>query len=127
MSGAGPPPRSFLDIRANYADDQEIGILMDARSTCIDGDTLLHRAALAGNRQDVRDLVALGADPNAAGDMGNTPLHYAASSGHLLVVLTLLECGAASRAKNDFGQTPADCAGLAKHFQLEGVLRSSRK
>ena len=122
-----PQSRTFLEIRASYPDDWEIGVLADVKSACADGDTLLHRAALGGNRQDVRDLVALGADPNALGDMGNTALHYAAMSGYLLVVLALLESGATSRLKNEFGQTPADCAGFAKHFQLETVLRSSRK
>jgi ankyrin repeat protein len=122
-----PPPRTFLEIRASYPDDWEIGVLADVKSVCGDGDTLLHRAALKGNRQDVRDLLALGADPNAVGDMGHRPLHYAATSGNLLVTLALLSAGAAPHAKNDFGQTSADCAGIGKHFQLQEVLRRSKK
>jgi ankyrin repeat protein len=120
-------PRTFLEIRASYPDDWEILILADVKSVCGDGDTLLHRAVLKGNRSDVRDLLALGADPNASGDMGHTPLHYAAMSGDLLIALSLMGRGAAPDPKNDFGQTPADCAGLGKHFQLEQVLRTSKK
>lgn len=120
-------PRTFLEIRASYPDDWEVLILADVHSVCGDGDTLLHRVAFKGNRQDIRDLIALGSDPNAPGDMGNTPLHYAAMNGHLLPALTLLDSGAKSDLKNEFGQTPADCAGLAKHFQLQEVLRRSKK
>lgn len=120
-------PRTFLEIRASYPDDWEIGVLADVQSACADGDTLLHRAALGGNRQDVRDLIALGADPNALGDMGSTALHYAAMNGYLLVVLALLDKGAKPDFKNELGQTPADCAGFGKHFQLETVLRTTRK
>ena len=120
-------PRSFLEIRASYPDDWEIGVLADVQSVCADGDTLLHRAALDGACHDVRDLVALGSDPDAVGDMGNTALHYAAMSGHLLVALALLSAGAACGPRNEFGQTPADCAGLGKHFQLEDVLRRLKK
>ncbi|MGZ3375752.1 MAG: ankyrin repeat domain-containing protein [Phenylobacterium sp.] len=120
-------PRTFLEIRASYPDDWEIGVLADVQSVCGDGDTLLHRVAYKGNRQDIRDLVALGSDPNALGDMGNTPLHYAAMNGHLLPVLALLDSGAKSDLKNEFGQTPADCAGMGKHFQLEAVLRRTQK
>jgi ankyrin repeat protein len=120
-------PRTFLEIRASYPDDWEVLILADVKSVCGDGDTLLHRTAFKGNRQDVRDLMALGADPNASGDMGHTPLHYAAMQGHLLVALALLGSGATPDAKNAFGQTPADCAGLGKHLQLQEVLRHSKK
>ncbi len=119
-------PRTFLEIRASYPDDWEVLILADVHSVCGDGDTLLHRVAFKGARQDVRDLLALGADVNAAGDMGHTALHYAAMNGHLLVALALLDSGATLHTKNDFGQTPADCAGLGKHFQLEAVLRRSK-
>jgi ankyrin repeat protein len=120
-------PRSFLEIRASYPDDWEIGVLADVKSVCGDGDTLLHRVALNGALRDVRDLLALSSDPNARGDMGNTPLHYAAMSGHLLVALALMESGATPELKNEFGQTPADAAGLGKHFQLQEVLRRSKK
>jgi ankyrin repeat protein len=119
--------RTFLEIRASYASDWEVSVLADVQSVCSDGDNLLHRVAFKGNREDVRDLVALGADPNVAGDMGNTALHYAAMNGHLLVALALLDSGARLRPTNELGQTPADCAGLGKHFQLEAVLRRSQK
>lgn len=120
-------PRTFLEIRASYPDDWDLEVLADVKSVCGDGDTLLHRVALNGARQDIRDLVALGADPNAPGDMGNTPLHYAAMNGHLLPALALLDSGAKSDLKNELGQTPADCAALGKYLQLEAVLRRSKK
>jgi cytohesin len=53
------------------------------------GRTLLHWAAMAGQREVVNLLLDLGADPNAADDCGDTPLHLAIRCGQPAVVPTL--------------------------------------
>ncbi len=46
------------------------------------GNTLLHGAALSGDVEEVRLLLAAGADPCIANREGRTPLHAAAIFGH---------------------------------------------
>lgn len=41
----------------------------------------LHEAASKGNVEEIKLLIAKGADVNAKNNSGNTPLHRAASSG----------------------------------------------
>lgn len=53
----------------------------------------LHRAAAAGNLDEVRRLIARGADPDGAGE-GRTPLLAALQAGHSDVVEALLRAGA---------------------------------
>jgi ankyrin repeat protein len=53
------------------------------------GRTLLHWAAMAGQREVVTLLLDNGVDPNAADDFGDTPLHVAIRCGQPAVVATL--------------------------------------
>jgi ankyrin repeat protein len=48
--------------------------------------TALHKAALAGDAERVKELLKKGADPNAQDKDGYTPLHKAAEKGHVEVV-----------------------------------------
>ena len=50
----------------------------------------LHRAALAGNVERVKELLKKGANPNTQDKYGWTPLHKAALRGHVDVVKLLL-------------------------------------
>lgn len=46
------------------------------------GNTLLHGAAVSGDRREVERLLAAGADPRIANRDGQTPLRVAAILGH---------------------------------------------
>jgi ankyrin repeat protein len=63
-------------------------------------------SALLGKREtQFHDLLAAGADPNAADRTGNTPLHQAAKVNEPQRVLDLLEAGANPQAANTSGAT----------------------
>ncbi|MCO6045092.1 ankyrin repeat domain-containing protein [Aeoliella sp. ICT_H6.2] len=67
----------------------------------------LHVAAGLGNTEQVKKLLADGADPSKANDgWKNTPLHFAAGAQHLEVAKLLKEKDANLDAKNVFGATP---------------------
>jgi ankyrin repeat protein len=60
-----------------------VSLGVDVNVRAAKGATPLHFAAHNGNVQLVRDLVALGADPNQREHQaGGTPLHWAALGGH---------------------------------------------
>ncbi|KAJ8396360.1 hypothetical protein AAFF_G00019370 [Aldrovandia affinis] len=58
------------------------------------GETPLHLAAIKGDVEAVKELLAQGADPNLKDHAGWTPLHEACNLGHLGVVEALLQQGA---------------------------------
>lgn len=116
--------RSFLDIRAIYENNPDALTLSGPKSVNCDGDTLLHLAAFRGHERDVLDLVELGADINAPGDLGYRPLHYAAMRGHHDVVAALLSMGARHDLPSEDGTTPAQAAEWAKHPEIAALLRS---
>lgn len=104
-------PRVFTSLAARDSDD----------------DTLLHRAAFRGDARDVRDLIALGADLNAAGDLGHTPLHYAVLQDHADIAEILAESGADVTRRDEEGRTPAELAILLGHGKLAKSLRPGRR
>lgn len=70
----------------------------------------LNWAAIRGQWAVVRELVARGADVNAAGGDGGTPLHCAANVDDAGIIDLLLERGAALEARNAWGNTPLQMA-----------------
>jgi ankyrin repeat protein len=66
----------------------------------------LHYAAANGDVNEVRRLLAEGADPGTADAVGFTPLHFAAQEQHPAVVEVLLAAGADLRATDRWGNTP---------------------
>jgi hypothetical protein len=72
--------------------------------------TALHSAAYHNGADQVRALIASGADPNAPGLGGSTPLHLAAQQFSLDAATALLELGAAVDPVNDDGQSPLHIA-----------------
>ena len=74
--------------------------------------TPLHRAALDGDTETVRALVAAGADIDAKDEDCNAPLHYAAWWGYTETARALVELGADINAKGEYGNTPLHCAAL---------------
>jgi len=88
-------------------------------------DTVLHIASRTGAVEDMRVLIACGANVNALGDLGNTPLHGAAMKGQVEAARVLLQSGAAVDIRNEFGQTALEVAELRGHKDVVDVLKSS--
>ncbi|WP_396912397.1 ankyrin repeat domain-containing protein [Mycolicibacterium sp.] len=93
------------------------------------GRTRLHYAAVDGKLEEVRQLLAEGADVNAREDSGWTPLHFAANQGNLKVTEALLAAGADVNAVNDEGKEPLFCAilagGLGQALAVAKLLRDN--
>lgn len=88
------------------------------------GERPLHLAALEGNFDAVRILVAKGADLNAKGKDGKTPIMLAAGKGHKNVVEFLLKHGADPKLSDDGGRTALYWALLYGHADVAKFLRS---
>lgn len=86
----------------------------------------LHFAAMRGDLDRVKSLVAAGYDVNAKdSDLALTPLHYAVQREHLQVVRFLLDAGADVNANDEatIGNTPlADVAGECSVEMAELLL-----
>uniref|UniRef100_UPI00387FB281 Transcription factor ETV6,DARPin n=1 Tax=synthetic construct TaxID=32630 RepID=UPI00387FB281 len=82
----------------------------------------LLEAARAGQDDEVRILMANGADVNATDNDGYTPLHLAASNGHLEIVEVLLKNGADVNASDLTGITPLHAAAATGHLEIVEVL-----
>jgi len=105
-----------------------------AASTAVLSHELL-KAAIAGDADAVRDVLARGASPEAcrpilltptdalsARGWGTTPLMYAAQGGSLSSVLALLEARASVNAANEDGWRPLHFAAFAGSFAVCGCL-----
>ena len=84
-----------------------------------DGFSQLHRAAMGGHVDKVRELLDAGAfvDVEQRAYHG-TPLQYAASGGHGETVQTLLDCGATVDACDTHGRTPLAWAAQNGHADV---------
>lgn len=86
------------------------------------GKTPLLVAAAAAAPAVLRDLIAVGADPNAADHAGRTALHLGAAYGLPAVLQAVMTSGVPVNveARNFEGQTPLHCAALAHTAALQG-------
>ena len=85
--------------------------------------TQLHEAAIRGQENVARRLLARGANPNVRCCKGETPLHIAAIRGHAGVVQALLEAGADSEARLEVtGSTPLHNAAMNGHVAAVQTL-----
>nr|7B6W_AAA Chain AAA, Alpha-1B adrenergic receptor,alpha1B adrenergic receptor,Alpha-1B adrenergic receptor,alpha1B adrenergic receptor,Alpha-1B adrenergic receptor,alpha1B adrenergic receptor,Alpha-1B adrenergic receptor,alpha1B adrenergic receptor [Homo sapiens] len=82
----------------------------------------LLEAARKGQDDEVRILLANGADVNTADETGFTPLHLAAWEGHLGIVEVLLKNGADVNANDERGHTPLHLAAYTGHLEIVEVL-----
>lgn len=80
------------------------------------GRTPLHYAALEDRVEEVRGLLATGADPDAQDRQGFTPLHFAAQQGAVSSAQLLAAAGAQVNIPDVFGNTPLHKAA----FQFQG-------
>ena len=83
------------------------------------GESALMLAALKGQLDLAKKLIAKGADVNKT---GWTPLHYAASNGHVEVIKLLLENHAYIDAESPNGSTPLMMASMYGNAQSVKLL-----
>ena len=76
----------------------------------VDGWTLLHHAAVAGQYKIVDFLISKNANINAETIKGETPLHLAVSRGREKIVKLLILKGADVNVRNKYGNTPLQIA-----------------
>jgi outer membrane protein assembly factor BamB len=88
------------------------------------GATPLNTAALYGQAEIAKLLIAKGADVSIANKDGNTALHLASFFARQELVELLLGNGASVRAKNGKGETPLDVVSADWSPQLEGIYQS---
>ena len=106
----GPDGSSALHVAAFGDDPALLQLLLERGGDAnlrngVTGETPLVRAILGGGREQVRLLLAAGADPGLADDNGATPLHAAGAVNAGAIVLELLEAGAPAHATNSAGET----------------------
>jgi ankyrin repeat protein len=87
-----------------------------------DGDTALHRAALAGNTELVEMLLRAAASTERSNRFGFTPLHRAAMVGDTAIVARLCRHGAQVDCGDDRGLTPLAWAAIRNHHRCVAML-----
>ena len=88
------------------------------KAAIYDGATSLIIASNKGHLDVVRELLARGANANAAFNTGATPLIQASWQGHVDVVRVLLAAGADKRHVTNNGATATSVAGAAAGVKL---------
>ncbi len=83
----------------------------------------LHDAVQKGDLEEVKRLIADGADVNAKARKGDTPLHSAAWFGYKAMAKLLIEKGADVNAKTNTGATPLDWAIRRGHKAVAKLLK----
>ncbi|AEF46972.1 Ankyrin [Serratia sp. AS12] len=101
---------SVLHTAATVQDPQYLrlllahGVPVNLRNT-MTGATPLSAAVLAGREEQLRLLLAAGADTTLSDRLGDAPLHVAAKINAPQLALMLLQAGADGKARNRQGQT----------------------
>jgi len=86
----------------------------------------IHIAALRGSIDEMRLLLAHGADVNALGEHGYLPIHDAVEQDRVDAILWLMKNGALIDAKNDAGMTPGELAEVLGHKgAMDALARNS--
>jgi len=84
----------------------------------------LHYAVFNGHQQLVEELIARGANVNAASPNLSTPLILAAREGRDDLARRLLEAGADTQARNDWGDSALTMAMRYDHLRLAKMISS---
>ena len=84
----------------------------------------LHRAASAGDIEEMKSLLEEGLPINAFDDLNRTPLHYAAIGGHIEAVRYLIDVGADVNAHDEerIGETPLGQVAANCTFEMAKIL-----
>ena len=88
------------------------------------GVTPLMAAAITGQSDAARLLLAKGAKPDIKDNHGSTALHMAAFFGHIDILKALVAKGADVNVRNDRSETPLDTVKGAWSEELEGVYQA---
>jgi ankyrin repeat protein len=95
-----------------------VGLMLLGAFGAAPPDAPLASAIQAGNRAAALELIAKGADVNAAEPDGTTPLHWAAHHNDLDLVDRLIKAGAKPNRTNDYGSTPMSEAATAGNVAM---------
>jgi ankyrin repeat protein len=96
---------------------------VDASERDENGETpLIALAARGGSADDVRLLVAAGADVGAVAEVGSSAMYWAARQGHSEVVEALARAGADCNQTNTGGKTPLWTGSCDGHLKCVEVL-----
>ena len=87
----------------------------------VEGENALHVAIIRNEYNIAKELIDLGIEINARGDLGHTPLHEAASNGHIGLVKLLVENGADVHALNE-GVPPFTLARYSSNDEICNYL-----
>ena len=85
----------------------------------------LLNAALAGDPDEVRRLLAAGTAPDSTNEEGQTALHLAAATGQPKLTKFLIDRGADLQKKDSDGKTPLYYAKKNYHPQTTAVLEQA--
>jgi ankyrin repeat protein len=131
--GAAADPALAIYEAIENGDTGAVRALLDRYSFDVnardrDRQTLLYKAARAGNVDMVEMLLSAGANVNARSGYETTPLHWVARSGNRDIAEMLVDKGADVNARDSSGNTPLHRAALAdkvdwiaKRFSHKGV------
>ena len=88
-------------------------------------DGALFSAAARGKEDLLQELIADGANVNAASGNGYTPLHRAAQNGHEHIVRRLVQQGANVQVLSIDNLSPSDLARKNGHMTIVNLLAGS--
>jgi ankyrin repeat protein len=91
-----------------------------------EGENALHVAVIRNEYEIAKELIELGTEINARGDLGHTPLHEAASMADLRFVKLLVESGADVHALTE-GDPPSTLARYSKKNDICDYLDAAMK
>jgi ankyrin repeat protein len=122
-----------IHLLALKGNSEAINSLLDSRPDLVnlvdkmDSGTPLHWAAIYGQRDACKTLLARGANVNALDDHEKSPIFWAVTGKEVEVAKLLIKAGADLRLKNEDGETPLDYATKQKREELAAVIRASSK
>ncbi|ECG8590104.1 ankyrin repeat domain-containing protein [Salmonella enterica subsp. salamae] len=82
----------------------------------------INNAAFFGDIEKVRELIKLGVDIDARGDLGYTALHHAVYQGYVDIVRLLLESGSNIYLETELGNSVFDLAIMVERYDIHKIL-----